>query len=98
MASLRCEYHPCSGTVVTVQTGKPQSSIKSKDKLELGNKSKPKPEAKLSKMKGSSEDNGLQLNHSVMSDSLRPHESQHARPPCPSSPPRAYSSPCPSSQ
>ena len=62
MASLRCEYHPCSGTVVTVQTGKPQSSIKSKDKLELGNKSKPKPEAKLSKMKGSSEDNGLQLN------------------------------------
>ena len=26
----------------------------------------------------------LQLSHSVMSDSLRPHESQHARPPCPS--------------
>ena len=31
------------GTVVTVKTGKPQSSIKSKDKLELGNKAKPKP-------------------------------------------------------
>ena len=25
-----------------------------------------------------------QISHSVMSDSLRPHESQHARPPCPS--------------
>ena len=26
----------------------------------------------------------LQFSHSVVSDSLRPHESQHARPPCPS--------------
>ena len=26
----------------------------------------------------------IQFNHSVMSDSLRPHELQHARPPCPS--------------
>ena len=25
-----------------------------------------------------------QISHSVVSDSLRPHESQHARPPCPS--------------
>ena len=25
----------------------------------------------------------VQLSHSVVSDSLRPHESQHARPPCP---------------
>ena len=28
---------------------------------------------------------------SVMSDSLRPHESQHTRPPCPSPTPRVYS-------
>ena len=28
--------------------------------------------------------NAVQFSHSVMSDSLRPHESQHARPPCPS--------------
>ena len=28
---------------------------------------------------------------SVMSDSLRPHESQHSRPPCPSPTPRVYS-------
>ena len=33
-----------------------------------------------------------------MSDSLRPHESQHARPPCPSPTPGVYSNPCPSSQ
>ena len=32
-----------------------------------------------------------------MSDSLQPHESQHARPPCPSPTPGAYSNPCPSS-
>ena len=25
----------------------------------------------------------VQFSHSVVSDSLRPHESQHARPPCP---------------
>ena len=33
-----------------------------------------------------------------MSDSLRPHESQHARPPCPSPTPRVYSNSCPLSQ
>ena len=33
-----------------------------------------------------------------MSDSLQPHESQHARPPCPSPTPGAYSNPCPSSR
>ena len=32
-----------------------------------------------------------------VSDSLRPHESQHASPPCPLPPPRVYSNPCPSS-
>ena len=33
-----------------------------------------------------------------MSDSLRPHELQHTRLPCPSPTPRAYSNSCPSSQ
>ena len=33
----------------------------------------------------------VQFSHSVMSDSLRPHESQHARPPCPSPTPRVRS-------
>ena len=32
-----------------------------------------------------------------MSDSLRPHESQHARPPCPSPTPGVYPNSCPSS-
>ena len=35
---------------------------------------------------------------SVISDSLQPHESQHARPPCPSPIPRVYSNSRPSSQ
>ena len=39
----------------------------------------------------------VQFSHSVMSDSLWPHESQHARPPCPSPTPGVYSNPCPSS-
>ena len=34
---------------------------------------------------------------SVVSDSLRPHESQHVRPPCPSPFPGAHSDSCPSS-
>ena len=33
-----------------------------------------------------------------MSDSLWPHEPQHARPPCPSPTPRVYSNSCPQSQ
>ena len=38
------------------------------------------------------------FSHSVVSDSLRPHEPQHARPPCPSSTPRVYPNSCPLSQ
>ena len=37
----------------------------------------------------------VQFSHSVMSDSLRPHELQHARPPCPSPTPGAHPDPCP---
>ena len=40
----------------------------------------------------------VQFSHSVMSDSLWPHELQHARPPCPSPTPWACSDSCPSSQ
>ena len=40
----------------------------------------------------------VQFSRSVVSDSLRPHESQHARPPCPSQTPGVYSNSCPSSQ
>ena len=37
----------------------------------------------------------VQFSCSVVSDSLRPHELQHARPPCPSPTPRAQPNPCP---
>ena len=40
----------------------------------------------------------VQFSHSVVSNSLRPHESQHARPPCPSPTPRVHSDSHPSSQ
>ena len=43
-------------------------------------------------------DCSVQLSHSSMSYSLRPHESQHARPPCPSPTPGVYPNPCPLSQ
>ena len=37
----------------------------------------------------------VQFSHSVVSDSLRPHELQHSRPPCQSPTPRVHSNPCP---
>ena len=40
----------------------------------------------------------VQFSHSVVSDSLQPHESQHARPPCPSPTPGVYPNSCPSSR
>ena len=40
----------------------------------------------------------IQLSRSVVSDSLPPHESQHARPPCPSPTPGVHSNSCPSSR
>ena len=40
----------------------------------------------------------VQFSRSVVSDSLRPHESQHARPPCPSPTSGVHPDSCPSSQ
>ena len=40
----------------------------------------------------------VQFSHSVVSDSLRTHGLQHARPPCASPTPRVYSNSCPLSQ
>ena len=40
----------------------------------------------------------VQFSRSVVSNFLRPHESQHARPPCPSPTPRVHSDSRPSSQ
>ena len=38
----------------------------------------------------------VQFSHSLVSDSLRPRESQNARPPCPSQTPGVHSNSCPS--
>ena len=43
-------------------------------------------------------DRSIQFSRSVMSNSLWPHESQHARPPCPSPTPGVHSDSRPSSQ
>ena len=40
----------------------------------------------------------VQFSRSVVSDSFQPHESQHARPPCPSPSPGVHSNSCASSQ
>ena len=40
----------------------------------------------------------VQFSHSVVSDSLRPHEPQHGRPPCPSTAPGVYPNSCALSQ
>ena len=40
----------------------------------------------------------IQFSCPVVSNSLQPHESQHARPPCPLQTPVVYSNSCPSSQ
>ena len=45
-----------------------------------------------------SEFSSVQFGPSLMSNSLRPHESQHTRPPCPLQTPGVYSNTCPSSQ
>ena len=42
--------------------------------------------------------NSVQFSHSVVSDCLRPHESQSARPPSPSPTPGVHSNSCPSSR
>ena len=49
----------------------------------------------LFNMRPREEFSSVQFSRSVVSNSLRPHESQHARPPCPSPNPRAYSNSCP---
>ena len=49
-------------------------------------------------MLSSAQFSSVQFSRSVVSDSLWPHEPQHARPPCPSPTPGVYSNSCPLSQ
>ena len=53
---------------------------------------------KLKRVGKTTRPDSVQCSHSVMSDSLRPHESQHARPPCSSPTPGVHSDSRPSSQ
>ena len=50
------------------------------------------------RMESNRETSSVQFSHSVLSDSLRPHELKHARPPCPSPTPRVHSNSPPSSR
>ena len=50
------------------------------------------------KIMASGLNSSAQFSHSVVSNSLRPHEPQHARPPCPSPTPRVHPNSCPLSQ
>ena len=55
-------------------------------------------EATITLISKSDKYSSVQFSCSVMSDSLRPHESQHSRAPCPSpTPTRVHANPCPSS-
>ena len=47
-------------------------------------------------LKADTQFSSVQFSCSVVSDSLRPHESQHTRPPCPSPSPRVHSNSRPS--
>ena len=47
------------------------------------------------KLTGMGEFNSVQFSRSVVSNSLQPHELQHARPPCPSPTSGVYSNSCP---
>ena len=51
----------------------------------------------MSKARPQNAFSSVQFSHSVVSDSLRPHELQHSRHPCPSPTPEVYSNSCPSS-
>ena len=48
-------------------------------------------------LSGLPEFSSVQFSRSVVSDSLQPHEPQHARPPSPRATPRVHQNPCPSS-
>ena len=52
----------------------------------------------LTRIMASSPISSVQFSCSVVSNSLRPHESQHARPPCPSPTPRVHTDSHPSSK
>ena len=73
-----------------MEAGATYTSDESEEENEIESEEEVRPEVQRSRR--------VQFSRSVVSDSLRPHESQHARPPCPSPTPGIHSDSCPSSQ
>ena len=80
-----------------IQTGKPLDLGGSNTLETYVSKLEPKPVNASKVQKSKSKYSSVQFSHSVVSDSLRPHESLQARPPCPSPTPGVYPNSCPSS-
>ena len=75
-------------TQKAIQTTLKIINHKSKEQKKKGGGEDLQKQAPINKMKIRT---SVQFSRSVVSNSLRPHESQHARPPCPSQTPGAYS-------
>ena len=84
--SPEVEGRLCPRPSSLVPTATPEQSLLTPERLALG--------YLLQTPKAGS----VQFRRSVVPDSLRPHESQHARPPCPSPTPGVYPNPCASSR
>ena len=74
-------------------SGRNINNLRYADDITIMAESEEKLKSLLRKVKEESENSWLKtkFSHSVMSDSLRSHGPQHARPPCPSPTPRVYS-------
>ena len=74
------------------------SSATERNSIAEENKAKAdQPKDDTKKTETTNQSNARKEKYSVVSDSLRPHESQHARPPCPSPTPGVHSDSRPSS-
>ena len=91
LADVQAGFRKDRGTrnQVPISVGSSKKQESSRKTITSALLTKPKPLTVLS---------SVQFSGWVMSDSLRPHESQHARPPCPSPTPRVHSNLYPSSR
>ena len=78
------------GFFITEPPGKPGYSLVNKAKWACGHGA-----SRIGKVGRAHQFSSVHFSCSAAPDSLRPHERQHARPPCPSPTPRAYPNSCP---